>query len=73
MDLTKEEWSEWKAHPCTKAMVDIVEEAITAAKAEERGRLTAEETIRNAHRVDGWCEGAGEILNILEEEIANGD
>ena len=69
MDLTKEDWSEWKGHPCTKAMVDIVKDAILEAKDQERGRLTAEETIRNAHRVDGWCEGAGEILNIIEEQI----
>lgn len=69
MDLSSEDWSEWKAHPCTKAMADIVESAITEAKSAPRGRNTAEATIQNAHFVDGWCEGAGEILSIMEDII----
>ena len=72
MDLTKEDWSAWKANPCTKEMVRIVEEAITAAKDESRGRDTIDETIKNAHFVDGWCVGAGEILDIMED-IADED
>jgi hypothetical protein len=69
VDITKEDWKEWAMHPCTKAMRNLVEDAIDEARSQPRGRQSIDETIRNSHYVDGWCDGAGEIIGILEEEI----
>lgn len=66
MDLTKEDWSAWKANPCTKAMCEIMEEAIIEAKNEPRGRDTVDETLKNTYFIDGWCVGVQEILDQVE-------
>lgn len=69
MDLTKEDWQDWKATPCTRAMCELVQEAINQYRERPIVGKDADETLKNAYERDAWIEGISEILNMIDEEI----
>lgn len=70
MDLTKEDWSEWKAHPCTKAACKDVEEKISDVKDSLEDVMAHDTTEKVAMAVVyklGLIDGARALLEVTED------
>ena len=64
--ITKEEFQQWKHHPVTKAALEVLDEALEDIKETPRGRDTIEQTVRDAHKIDGWIECLDELKQFFE-------
>jgi hypothetical protein len=70
VDLTKEDWSEWKSHPCTVAACKDINDKIEESKEglqSVRFLETSDEIARDLVFRMGVWEGAKALLEVIEE------
>lgn len=70
--ITAEQFAEWKEHPVTKEIFELLK--MTRIDLQDRlaigftARLTAEETHGMTHKIVGQIEGLNQLLNISYED-----
>jgi len=64
--ITKEDFQQWKNLPVTRAANEVLDEALKELRSTPRGRSTIEQTVGDAHRIDGWIECIQELKEFFE-------